>query len=39
MRNYGTYKMPAIKNWLARHRRFQVHFTPTSVFWLNQVER
>ena len=28
-----------IKNWLARHPRFQVHFTPTSASWLNQVER
>ncbi len=28
-----------IKNWLARHPRFHVHFTPTSASWLNQVER
>jgi transposase len=34
-----THKTPAIKNWLARHPRFQVHFTPTSASWLNQVER
>jgi transposase len=39
MDNYGTHKMPAIKNWLARHSRFHVHFTPTSASWLNQVER
>lgn len=39
MDNYGTHKTPAIKNWLARHPRFQVHFTPTSASWLNQVER
>lgn len=39
MDNYGTHKTPTIKNWLARHPRFQVHFTPTSVSWLNQVER
>jgi transposase len=39
MDNYGTHKMPAIKAWFARHPRFQVHFTPTSASWLNQVER
>ncbi len=39
MDNYGTHKTPAIRNWLARHPRFQVHFTPTSASWLNQVER
>lgn len=39
MDNYGTHKTPAIKNWLARHPRFQVHFAPTSASWLNQVER
>lgn len=39
MDNYGTHKTPAIKNWLARHPRFQIHFTPTSASWLNQVER
>jgi transposase len=37
--NYGTHKTPAVKAWLARHRRFHVHFTPTSASWLNQVER
>ena len=39
MDNYGTHKTPAIENWFARHPRFHVHFTPTSAFWLNQVER
>lgn len=39
MDNYGTHKTPAIRNWLARHPRFHVHFTPTSASWLNQVER
>ncbi len=39
MDNYGTHKTPAIKNWLVRHPRFQVHFTPTSASWLNPVER
>ncbi|HDR9082062.1 TPA: IS630 family transposase, partial [Burkholderia vietnamiensis] len=31
MDNYGTHKTPSIKNWFARHPRFQVHFTPTSA--------
>jgi uncharacterized protein (DUF2267 family) len=35
----GTHKTPAIRSWLARHPRFQAHFTPTSASWLNQVER
>ncbi|EDT41983.1 putative transposase [Burkholderia ambifaria MEX-5] len=39
MDNYGTHKTPSIKNWFARHPRVQVHFTPTSASWLNQVER
>ena len=39
MDNYGTHKTLTIKNWLARHPSFQVHFTPTSASWLNQVER
>ena len=38
MDNYGTHKTPPIKNWLARHPRLHVHFTPTSASWLNQVE-
>lgn len=37
--NYGTHKTPAIKAWLARHPRFQIHFTPTGSSWINQVER
>jgi putative transposase len=39
MDNYGTHMTAAIKNWLARHPRIHVHFTPTSASWLNQVER
>jgi len=39
MDNYGTHKTPTIKAWFARHPRFQVHFTPTSASWINQVER
>ena len=37
--NYSTHKHPKVKTWLARHRRFTVHFTPTSASWLNMVER
>jgi transposase len=37
--NYGTHKSPAIKAWLSRHPRFQVHYTPTYSSWINQVER
>jgi transposase len=37
--NYSTHKHPKVKAWLARHRRFTVHFTPTSASWLNMVER
>jgi len=37
--NYGTHTQPKVKEWLARHPRFQLHFTPTSASWLNLVER
>ena len=37
--NYATHKTPAIKRWLARHPRFQLHFVPTGSSWLNLVER
>src|SRR3984893_6640610 len=37
--NYGTHKHAKVKNWLAKHRRFKLHFTPTSSSWLNLVER
>lgn len=37
--NYGTHKTPSVVRWFARHPRFQLHFTPTSGSWLNQVER
>lgn len=36
--NYSTHTHPAVADWLHRHRRFQLHFTPTSASWLNQVE-
>jgi transposase len=37
--NLATHKHPAVKRWLARHKRFHMHFTPTSSSWLNMVER
>jgi transposase len=37
--NYGTHKHLKVENWLAKHRRFKLHFTPTSSSWLNLVER
>ena len=37
--NYATHKHPNVTAWLAKHRRFHLHFTPTSSSWLNLVER
>jgi transposase len=37
--NYATHKTPAIKEWLLKHPRFHLHFTPTSSSWMNLVER
>jgi len=37
--NYATHKTEAVKRWLKRHKRFHLHFTPTSASWLNMVER
>ena len=37
--NYATHKHPKVKSWLKFHKRFHVHFTPTSASWLNMVER
>ena len=33
--SYATHKTPAIKDWLIKHPRFRLHFTPTSSSWLN----
>ncbi|HUK73826.1 MAG TPA: transposase [Streptosporangiaceae bacterium] len=35
--NLATHKTPAIRDWLARHPRFERHFTPTGSSWINQV--
>ena len=37
--NYATHKHPVVWEWLSRHPRFVMHFTPTSASWLNMVER
>ncbi len=44
--NYATHKHPKSlpsrrrgRAWLDQHRRFTMHFTPTSSSWLNLVER
>src|SRR5690606_16359327 len=33
------HKTAAVAQWLAKHPRVQLHFTPTSASWLNAVER
>ena len=35
--NLATHKTPEIQQWLARHPRFRLHFTPTGSSWINQV--
>jgi transposase len=37
--NYATHKHPNVQRWLGRHKRFHMHFTPTSASWLNMIER
>jgi transposase len=39
MDNYGTHGTPEVKTWLSKHRRFVVHYVPTSCSWLNLIER
>lgn len=39
MDNASTHKTAAIRNWFAKRSRWQVHYTPTSASWINQVER
>ena len=36
--NYSTHKHERVKKWFMRHKRFHIHFTPTSASWMNQVE-
>ena len=37
--NYATHKHPVVQEWLSKHPRITMHFTPTSASWLNMVER
>ena len=37
--NYGTHNHEHVRQWLKKHPRFHLHFTPTSSSWLNLVER
>ena len=37
--NLATHKTTTINEWLDKHRRFHMHFTPTGSSWINQVER
>jgi transposase len=37
--NYSTHKHESVNRWLERHKRFHIHFTPTSCSWLNLIER
>ena len=37
--NYGTHNHDHVHQWLRKHPRFHLHFTPTSSSWLNLVER
>jgi transposase len=37
--NSSTHKHARVQRWLETHKRFHVHFTPTSASWLNMVER
>ena len=37
--NYATHKHENVKRWFSKHKRFHIHFIPTSSSWLNLVER
>ncbi len=37
--NYSTHKHERVQRWLEKHKRFHVHFTPTSASWMNMIER
>jgi transposase len=37
--NYAKPKTEKVKRWLVRHKRFKLHFSPTSSSWLNLIER
>ena len=37
--NYATHKHATVMEWLGKHPRFHIHFTPTGSSWMNLVER
>jgi transposase len=37
--NYATHKHAKVRQWLKRHPRVVMHFTPTGSSWMNLVER
>lgn len=37
--NAGSHKTKLIRDWFAKRPRWHIHVTPTSAFWINQVER
>lgn len=37
--NASTHKTKSIRDWFAKRPRWNIHFTPTSASWINQVER
>jgi transposase len=37
--NYATHKHEKVTQWMQRHPRFTLHFTPTGSSWMNLVER
>lgn len=37
--NYATRKTPKVKEWLIRHPRLHLHFTPTNSSWMNLVDQ
>jgi transposase len=36
--NVSTHKTPDVRAWLERNPRITFHFTPTSAWWMNQIE-
>lgn len=37
--NVSVHHGKLVRAWLARHPRFQMHFTPVHCSWMNQVEQ
>lgn len=36
--NFSAHKHKKVMEWVSRHRRLTLHFTPTYASWLNQIE-